>query len=195
MKYEIEVKVRDKEKVWRIGDRFYKVSPKSLVTYRETCPICDGSKKVEIRGREFPCPYCQDRSNSYCIKDLQSVTLHGFNVVEYIVNGFEVSCEEKKGNYQPKGTTKEPPKFKRLDAFTKWGNSYNAVSTTRAPHFDELDLTTEQALKCLSLEYVAFTTVKKAEAFVAALVEREKARLAEFNEKFGCNYEYQEDKD
>jgi len=97
MKYEIEVKVRDKEKVWRIGDRFYKVSPKQLVTYRETCPVCDGSKKVEIRGREFPCPYCQDRSNSYCIKDLQSVTLHGFNVVEYIVNGFEVSCEEKTG--------------------------------------------------------------------------------------------------
>lgn len=194
MKYEIEVKVRDKEKVWRIGDRFYKVSPKQLVTYRETCPICDGSKKVEIRGREFPCPYCQDHRNSYCVKDLQSITLHGFNVVEYIVNGFEVFGEEKKGNYQSDGTAKEPPTFKRFDAFTKWGNSYNAVSTTRAPYFDELDLTTEQALKCLSLEYVAFTTAKKAEAFVAALVEREKARLAEFNEKFGCSYEYPEDK-
>ena len=195
MNYQFEVQVKDKEKVWRIGDRFYKVSPKQLETYSETCPICDGTKKVEIRGHEFHCPYCQDRSNSYYIKDLQSITLHGFNVVEYLVNGFEVVGEVKKGNYPANGTAKEPPKFKRFNTFTKWGSSYNAVSTTQAPRFDELDLTTEQALKRLSLEDVAFTTEAKAEEFVAALVEREKARLAEFNEKFGCSYEYPEEKD
>ena len=51
--------------------------------------------------------------------------------------------------------------------------------------------------KILSLSFdlpsAGFTTKRRAQEALKLLVDREKERLAAFNKKYGCNYEYPEE--
>ena len=60
-----------------IGDVFYKIEATRSQVFRSTCRICDGTKKLSVRGFEFTCPACE--------KEETVLSVHGYFVRRYRV--------------------------------------------------------------------------------------------------------------
>lgn len=192
MNYQFEFNETPGEKVWRIGERFYMIHPRHIQTFIEKCPICDGTRKVTIKGAEFDCPCCQVYRHR--VADMQSINIFAFDIEEYIVNGFKVSGPEVKSAYQKDGTVKSHPIILSFEAFSKrGGNSLRDLVEVTVPRGRDLDPEDSRIISSSDVSDFGFTTIKRAKDVVKLYINREKNRLSEFNQKFGCNYKYPEE--
>lgn len=141
----------------------------------------------------MPCPYCV--GGTYRSGNLvrNVCTVYGLEVEEFIVNKIVIEGPDTKSAYatKNKGSIINAPKVAGVYAFTRRNGSSSSIVTVKVPNSGiYLDQEDKYVLGVLQLDSLVFTTRKKAEAAVALLVEREKERLAEFNAKYECNYEY-----
>ena len=190
------VNVREVPMLSNIGDKFYVIHAKAKKTFKTKCPICDDAQKIEYRGIEFPCPFCT--GSNYRTKDeivRSSISIFSFEIDEYIVNSVLIEGQESKTAYEPRNRNEigNLPRIKNVKAFHRSSSSYRDIDTIDVPQGLNLDPTPERVLSVMRPQALGYTTKQKAREAVAILVENEKNRLAEFNEKYGCNFEYPED--
>lgn len=190
------VNVREVPMLSSIGDKFYVIHAKDRKTFKTKCPICDDAQKIEYREIEFPCPYCT--GGNYRIRDeivRSSIDIFGFEIDEYIVNSVLIEGPEAKTAYEPRNRDDifKSPRIKNMKAFHRSSSSYRDIDTIDVPLGLNLDPSPERVLSVMRPQVLGFTTKQKAREAVSILVENEKKRLAVFNEKYGCNFEYPED--
>lgn len=186
--------VRELPPVYEIGRRIYAVRTKQYYMFQQTCPVCDGTKKITYRGYEMECPYCVRRG----ARDgsvASAIRIRTFKVEEFIVRSVEICGPDTKSAYEPRNKDDifNVPKINKVTMFTRRDNGYNGVEEITVQQGSYLDPTDEVVRNALQIEAMAFTSRAKAAAAKKILVEMEKQRLAEFNEKFGCSYEYPEE--
>ena len=169
------------------GDIYYVVKSDDRETFSTRCPSCGDSRKISYKGvdeQEYvtDCPVCCSNSNKWG----NNITLRKYVIWDYIVYKVELLGPESKGAY---GKGKIPPvqmNLFNMTAFQKTGNSYNDICTVHVPiwksSWDNIpkDLDDERC----------FTKKKDAEELRKLLIERDKKLLAEFNEKYGTDFEY-----
>lgn len=187
------IDVRGIPQISRIGDKVYVIHQYNSRTFTQKCQVCDDTKKITYRGYEMPCPYCV--GGTYRSGNLvrNVCTVYGLEVEEFIVNKIVIAGPDTKSAYatKNKGSIINAPKVTGVYAFTRRNGSSSSIATVKVPNSGiYLDQEEKYVLDALQLDSLVFTTRKKAEAAVALLVEREKERLAEFNAKYECNYEY-----
>lgn len=81
--------------ILHFGQHLYVVDAWKNNRISENCPICDDTRKVTIRGVEFPCPNCVGQSKILPV----ALTLSNFVVVEYILNELLIHGEPVKKLY------------------------------------------------------------------------------------------------
>ena len=190
--------VRDIPQISQIGEKVYAIHQWNSRTFSQKCPVCDGEKKITYRRYELPCPYCvagmsTSTNGKPIVRD--TITMYAFEVEEYIVNHIEIEGPDLKKTYSAseRGKLENMPKIKCVAAFTRRNSGCNGTATILVRDGIFLDPDDDKVINVLRMSDYSFTTRKKAEHAVDLLVEREKKRLAVFNEKFGCSYEYPEE--
>ena len=187
------IEVREIPKISRIGEKVYVIHRYNSRTFSQKCQVCDDTKKITYRGYEMPCPYCV--GGTYRSGNLvkNTITVYGLMVEEFIVNKIVIEGPDTKSGYDQnnRDRTINAPKISEVWAFTRRNSSSSSIANVRVPSSGVfLDPEEKYILGALHLDSLVFTTRKKAEAAVAMLVGKEKERLAEFNQKFECEYEY-----
>lgn len=187
------IDVREIPQISRIGDKVYVIHQYNSRTFTQKCQVCDDTKKITYRGYEMPCPYCV--GGTYRSGNLvrNTCTVYGLEVEEFIVNSVVIEGPDTKSAYatKNKGSIISAPKVAGVYAFTRRNGSSSSIATVKVPNGGlYLDPEEKYILNALHLDSFVFTTRKKAEAAVSLLVGKEKERLAEFNAKYECSYEY-----
>lgn len=188
------VGVRELPEVYQIGQKLYAIRTKKHYSFQQTCPVCDGTKKISYRGYEMPCPYCVRIGNSAGVVT-SMITVRTFIVEEFIVRAVEIKGSDTKADYEPKRreSVYSQPRITNVTAFTRRDNGYRGVEEVSVPGGRFLDPDDELLKKDVELTKIMFTKRAKAEEAKKILIEVEKQKLSEFNEKFGCSYEYPEE--
>lgn len=67
MKY-VTLAVDDNQPEVKIGSRLWQIRPSGKVgdTFRaqETCPYCEGTGKIQLKGKDFKCPACEEQKST-----------------------------------------------------------------------------------------------------------------------------------
>lgn len=191
------IEVHSLPPIHKIGQKVYVIREESLGSgrFRVKCPVCDDEKKIAYRGYDLPCPYCSEKKQYGWDKDpiINSISLKGYTVVEYIVNSITIEGSDTMDAYKPRNAAKRPPRIMKVGAFHRYDGGWHSVDTVSVPNSVGIDLDpTEEWLgkDGVRVGSFAFTTKKKAQEAAEFFTEKEKKRLAEFNKKFGCNFEY-----
>lgn len=187
------IDVREKPQICRIGEKVYSIHRYNSRTFTQKCQVCDDTKKITYRGYEMPCPYCV--GGSYRSGDLvrNTITVVGLEVEEFIINKIVIEGPDTKYAYDPKNRDRviSAPKISEVWAFTRRNSSSSSIATVKVPNGGVyLDPEENWILRAMNPDSLVFTTRKKAETAVSLLVRKEKERLAEFNAKYECQYEY-----
>lgn len=156
----------------KIGTRLYavvKAQRTSGAVFRGGCPICDDTKKITVRGKEFPCPEC---TGTYAAAS--AIALTPYTVAEYIVNGLEVTGGEQKSLFPEKGNHFFSNVY--YSAFNRYGRASSDYSIVHLTPWS------------IGREY--FLTKKEAEEECRKKHDEQKKKLEEFNEAHGTHYEY-----
>ena len=166
------------------GETLYTIEIDDHETFSAMCPSCGDNRKISYKGvdgqdYEADCPVCNSRNGWG-----NHITLSKYIVWDYTVYKVELIGPDSKMAYS-KGQT-PPMSINHMSAFHKKGNGYSNMCTinvpTRQSRWDNFpkDLDDERY----------FTKKKDAEKLRQMLVERDKKLLAEFNEKYGTDFEY-----
>ena len=153
---------------FQYGQKLYVVEPdptlncnRNRVTFSEKCPVCDNTRKIQYRGFELKCTYC-DRVG-----------------VNYI-------CIEK---YTVSGIKSELPVIKNIRMFTRWGRGFSDCKTKEI-NMRNVDPKDERLVaEHRSVDFV-FTSKEAAAHALELLIENDKKRLNEFNKEHGTEYKY-----
>ena len=83
-------------KLW-FGDHFYCVNISSSRLLAPTCPVCGGSKRIKVKGKDkkeylFDC--------YFCTSPFYNATAHDYDVFEYVVNGVHVQGANSPSSYK-----------------------------------------------------------------------------------------------
>lgn len=188
------VGVRELPSVYEIGRKLYAIRTKRHYSFQQTCPVCDGTRKITYRGYEMDCPYCVRVGNSAGTVT-STITVRAFVVEEFIVRSVTISGSDTKADYEPKrrNSIYGQPRIRSVTAFTRRDSSYRGTEEVEVPGGRFLDPDEDLLRKDIELSKILFTKRAKAEEAKRILVEVEKQKLSEFNEKFGCSHEYPEE--
>ena len=178
-----------------LGDRFYKVEPagpyntKGCTLYSSTCPSCNDTRKIKYKehnGEEYEAE-CQVCKRSY-VSWGNTIRLKEWEVHEYFVyrlsaRGSTFVTDYKNGKCRIESM--ELIAFHRsADDFIE--TSVPLVNSMADPAFDN-----ENMMQIMEQnDRFAFRTKKNAEKYRQMLIDLDKEKLREFNEKYRTNHEY-----
>ena len=181
------------------GDKVYLIVHNNCQHFREKCPICDDTKKVVIRGKEFRCPQCDTHPND----DANRLTLFSWEVVEVIVNHMVIHGPEEKAAFvrYNKGEPNrgDLPFVSKIMGFRRRGNSYDGVYTYDIPvskmRYDPDEETVRRVVEQISrydedLTKYVWTSRKAAEKVMQKQVEHDRKKLEEFDRMHGTEHKY-----
>lgn len=182
----------DAPKFW-IGDRiFFIVTGKDSLRVTEKCPVCNDTGIITYVGkdgieRETHCPNCKTSS---IVKE----TFNKYEILEAYVYQVEFkTCETSRTAFrEAKGILQNLEGTITLHAIASTGRCSDDFKTFRVP------VRSEDKIDCLEphLGYsygdsiYCYTTKALATKALNYIVEQEKKRLAEVNDKYGTNHEY-----
>ena len=190
------IMLRKTPPVW-YGDKVYIIVRNGNKVFREPCPVCDDTKKINVRGFELKCPYCDVHPND----NTNTLVLCRHVVEEVFVNQIVIEGPVEKGAYKrymsgdPRGN--DCPTIKRVLGFYKHGNGYGSERVVTIPTWEGAYDPDEEVLqKAISgqktgtfTDYV-FSDRKGAERALAMQEEYDRELLRKFNEEHGTNHEY-----
>lgn len=181
---ELRLAVDDNE-FFHFGQRVYVVSSNESKTFRDKCPVCDDTHKINVRGFEFTCPHCSAYNSS---SRSTTYTVYDYVVDEYIINKLTISGEEVMSAYNKDGSVRDG-RYPRVQysGFTRWSAAANAVSTKK---FCELDFTISHSVDMFGRSDACFLNKKDADKFARQLHLRQKEVLAQFCEEHDVEHEY-----
>lgn len=144
--------------------------------FQEKCDVCNGTKKVTLKGREYVCPACV---NSYH-KAENHIELKQYVVAEWHVYGVVIRKERIT-------KSQKPIEIKRYEIFWTWGRGYDDMKTKEIAPSEIIDAVTFEMYKGES-DYTRDR--KKVEEICAMKHQEQREKLEEFNARFGTDYKY-----
>ena len=137
-------------------------------TFYQTCRVCGGKRELTINGVTFRCPCCESEQKA-------------ITVYKYIVR----RCRVHKVKVSKSTETWKPSEYQtvKFGIYKKSGRGY--WSTTARELYRE-DINPAEPLR---RDNPVFTDYALAVAAAKAYNERERARLADYNELHGTQYE------
>lgn len=178
--------------ILHFGQHVYIVVSGDYKTFTEKCNICDGTRKITVRGMEFDCPNCAAHNRSReAAKTV--MTVFDFYAREYIVNEINIHGEESMCIYKKDGSTsggRYP--YARYRAFTRYGSGTDQVSTTALSgrRFEPKDPDKVMIHRLDGNDGFCFFEKKDAVAFAKRLHERQQESLAQFNAEHSTSHNY-----
>lgn len=164
-----------------LGQKIYVIDQTSIAIFRAICPVCEGTMKITYKGYELKCTYCYNDT-------IPSHSVQGYCVEEYIVNEIIIKGPDRKNAYTPRGQLE----YRNLPRIAEVGAICGKYKKSLLPGDSFIDPDKNTILGALSVSDYMFTSRALANEAITFLVEREKERLAEFNAKYGCDYEFPE---
>lgn len=181
----------DAPKFW-IGDRIFFIIPgKDCFTVEEKCPVCNDTGVITYVGkdgieRETRCPNCRTSSVVY-------ETFNKYEILEAYVHQVEFNTWQtsRAAFREAKGVLQNLEGTIKLYAIASTGRCSDDFKTFRVPvrNEDKIDCLEPNSGYSVNNSY-CYTTKALATKALNYIVEQEKKRLAEVNEKYGTNYEY-----
>lgn len=175
--------------VLHFGQHLYVVAAWKQNHISVSCPICDDTRKVTIRGVEFPCPNCVSQNKTLPV----ALTLSNFVVVEYILNQLYISGDKTKRLYNGGYVDdKDLPRVLYKGFYKIQSNAYTAnfsasdVLQSEADYQNKADRITNPESRVPRV----FREKSWAKAVAKELHLRQKEMLAEFNAQHGTNHKY-----
>lgn len=191
--YTYNITLQQKPVFW-LGDKFYKVEEVGETTFSTKCPSCNGTREIVYKGYDgkdytCECPICKKSGFGYGYGD--KIEIVNWDIHEYIVYKINAQGPETVSAYKD-GTGYIGSMS--LTAFCKVGrcmNDYIQTDVSLTGINTDLDIS-EIDINTTYFNSSRYTFRKKSDAkkLLDVLVERDKKRLKEFNEKFGTDYEY-----
>lgn len=116
-----------------IGTHLFCVGIRGHANFNAPCPVCGGTKTINVKGFDIPCGYCSISNNKR--KDLQYLVLRDYSVDEYIINKITLSGSETKSEYKDGGY----PKLSvcELTGFCKRKSPYTTVLYKNFSYLDK----------------------------------------------------------
>jgi len=187
IKFEIEVRG---DLNFSYGQKLFCLRTDGGKNFSEPCPICDDSRKVEIRGVEFDCPAC-GRNSSFSQKITNSIYLNDYKIVEYIINEITIKGPESKSSFAEKCKDYYDLPVVWFSMFARSGSSYNSICTRRVPS-SEIDKNPnhERIVSARGIDDFVFTEKKFATEAVKVLKKRDAELLKKFNAEHGTSHKY-----
>lgn len=186
----LTIKTQDTTQL-EIGMKIYVVRSKlgtySNTLFQEKCPLCEGKKKVEMKGYEFACPVC---TSSYKHNDRTSIKITNYAVQEYIVNRADIKGSSTKADYGKKAWTSEflLPRVTWY-AFASWSNSARDIDTISIDRYalrvnaDEMEIGSGESV-------YPFYSKAEATKFCTILHAKQERELNAFNKEHGTDHKY-----
>lgn len=157
---------------------------RNMRIFKDKCPVCRGTHKIEYNGYSLRCPQCEDRYQ-------KEIMVRNYIVAEYVLNGFKIipsdaiACQGGEASSADEALPSivwhgysslsyEPLEVEKL-RFNK--NSLDERD------LDTIDIRTNQS-------GAAFRDKESAQKFCEQLHNRQRKALEEFNEKYGTAHEY-----
>lgn len=185
----ITVDVRDTTDFY-YGQKVYRIEPRrhnAGNTFKEKCPVCDDTKKVEIKGYTFKCPYCEGSRSD---PEATQIMLRNYDVVEYIINRFEVNGADRKNAYSGDGLLNDRNlPFVRWYGFTRWGNGLHEVTSRQFSEYDFREVDPDKVDINRPGDHCFFSK-SEAKKYCSRLHERQKGQLEKFNAEHGTDHAY-----
>lgn len=143
--------------------------------FEEKCDVCNGTKRVTLKDREYTCPACVTSYN----KAENHIELKQYVVAEWHIYGVNI---RKRSIVK----AQKPIEIKRYMIFWAWGRGYDDMATKEIDPSDIVDDATRTYR-----DEVHFTRDrKKVEEICARKHQEQREKLAEFNARFGTDYKY-----
>ena len=143
--------------------------------FEEKCDVCDDTKKIVLKGREYSCPACV---NTYR-KVANHLELEQYVVAEWHVCGVLLRKRSI-------AKAQKPIEIKRYEIFWAWGRGYDDMETKEIDPSDIVD--NDTCTYCDDYHYTRDR--KKVEEICARKHQEQRQKLAEFNARFGTDYKY-----
>lgn len=180
----LQIKVEDNVGL-HYGQRVYAIWATGNESYKSKCPICGGSGKITVSGKEFSCPECGGRGT---VRDEMAI-LYNYKVLEVVINRVEIV-----GEYKVYDSCNKPlsisgvPQMKYKGVFL---SDFNIPLTFDFScwHFDENGHGTIPGKESHDGSQ-AFLCKEEAEAFVKSLHKEQVKKLEKFNAENGTDYQY-----
>lgn len=137
-------------------------------TFTQTCRVCEGKRELTINGVTFRCPRCE--------YEQKALTVHKYIVRRYRV--YKVEAAKSAETWKPSDYMDV-----RFGIYKKCGRGYGS---TIAHTLQYGDINPAEPLRS---ERPVFTDYALAVAAAKAYNEREIARLADYNQLHGTQYE------
>ena len=180
--------VKDEDVTYPVtyGDTFYTVERTDCEIFSSNCPSCGDSREITYKGVDgqdyvTSCPVCNSRNGWG-----NQIILHKYVIWDYTVYKVELLGPDSKRAYSKDQVP--PMRIFRMSAFHKTGKGYNDMCTMNVPTWP-WRFSWDNIPKNLD-DKRYFTKKKDAEKLRKLLIERDKKLLAEFNEKYGKDFEY-----
>lgn len=155
--------------------------------FKEKCPCCGDTKKIQYNGFEVKC--------SICATQRGYISLENWHVEEYIVNDIRIVGPDYKKCYDKDHGKRKPedyPRVTEINGFHRTANGYNNVLNHKIPirsQFVDPEPNT-QTINLFEIEQFAFTTKAKADAVCEAIRQKDRDALMKFNQEHGTNHLY-----
>lgn len=178
--FELHLNVNDKPD-FEYGQKLYVVEPdptgNNSTAFSEKCPVCDNTRKINYKGYELKCSYCDRLSANY-------ISIRKYVVREYFVNEFVVEGPESIS-----GMKTQLPVVKKICAFTRWGHGYNDIKKKQLFVYD-VDPDDQQIKEDRRMDNFVFTSKNAAYHALEIIMEKERDNLNKFNDEHGTSYEF-----
>ena len=175
--------------VLHFGQHLYVVDAWKYKHISASCPICDDTRKVTIRGVEFPCPNCVGQTKTLPV----ALALSNFVVAECILNQLYISGDQTKRLYNGGYVDdKDLPRvlykgFYKIQSHAYTANfSASEVLQSEADYQNHVDGLTDPESRAPRV----FREKSWAKDVAKELHLRQKEMLAEFNAQHGTSHEY-----
>ncbi len=140
----------------------------SSKTFYQTCRVCGGKRELTINGVSFACPCCN--------AEQKAITVHKYIVRRYRV--YKVEVAKSTETWKPANYTSV-----KFSIYKKSGRGYWSTTARELPYGGI------NPAEPLRHDNPVFTDYALALAAAKAFNERELARLADYNEMHGTQYE------
>lgn len=161
--------------------------------FTEKCPVCVGTKEIEVRGFKMKCPYCSNPYNSGPFgKTAERIRIQNYVVEEYVVHELVLSGPDRKNAYsQSQKTYEDRPRVSKIRAFQRTANGYNNVTYMDVPTDDRLvDPDPKRVVSAGTWESYVFTRKPLAETVCGLLMKAECEKLDDFNKEHGTAHAF-----
>ena len=159
-----------------IGDVFYIIKPEGRVSYSAECPVCKGTRKLNVNGYEFACPECNKQRETVCV--------YGFCVKRYRVYSVKESMPHDSWKPSDIRTTE-------YELYHRHGHgnySSNHYTASFKEWYFKYHLNCTEKIKRNNTEEFLFSDYDLAVEVANRLNEESVEVIKTFNEKHGTDY-------